>query len=357
MKLNPPQGGKGLSTSTVKYLHAILHRGLGQAYQWGLVPRNVAGLVKPPRIERAEVRPFTPEQARTFLRAIKGYRLEALYSVALSVGLRQGEALGLSWEDVDLEQGTLQVRQQLQHLRGEFSLVPPKTKGSRRTIELPAFSVRALREHQVRQEREKTEAGPEWQDWGSAEGTHLVFTTIKGTPLDPRNVTHRFQALLERLKLPRMRFHDLRHACATLLLVQGEHPRVVMEILGHGSFGMTMNTYSHVVPSLKRDAASKMDRLLGYQEGYHSKGAEHPERFGGQEEGASQSWKTPLSRSGREDLNLRPPEPHSGALPDCATARESHYRTSAVPASIGRNLCNQGGPTPTRSAGEGMLNG
>ena len=141
---------------------------------------------------------FTPEQARTFLDAIRGHRLEALYSVALAVGLRQGEALGLRWTDVDLSDGTLRVQVQLQRLGGEFKLVEPKTSRSRRTILLPAFAIAALRDHRVHQLEERMAAGPDWRE------SALVFTTSRGTQLDAKNVTHRFQALLEKLGLPRM---------------------------------------------------------------------------------------------------------------------------------------------------------
>lgn len=253
------KSAEGLSASTVKYLRAVLHRALDQAFKWSMVPRNVAALVSPPRIERQEVCPFDPEQSRAFLEAVKGNRLEALYTVAIAVGLRQGEALGLKWEDIGLETGVIRVRMQLQRIDGKYQLVEPKTTRSRRTIGLPAFAVNALHAHRARQLAEKLQAGGDWVETG------LVFTTLRGTPLDAKNVTHRFQALLARVGLPRMRFHDLRHACATLLLAQGIHPRVIMETLGHSQIAMTMNVYSHVMPALQREAADKMDAILGAQ--------------------------------------------------------------------------------------------
>jgi integrase len=246
----------GLSTSTVKYIHAVLRRALGQAYRWGIVARNAAALVDPPRVRHEEVSIMDPAQARAFLDAISGHRLEALYSVALAVGLRQGEALGLRWDDVNLESGQLEVRKQLQRLDSQYRLVEPKTNKSRRTLDLPGFAVDSLRQHRVHQIEERLAAGGDWEEWG------LVFTTRRGTPLDAKNVTHRFQEFLARNNLPRMRFHDLRHACASLLLAQGEQARVVMEILGHSQISMTMNTYSHVIPALRREAARRMDTLL-----------------------------------------------------------------------------------------------
>lgn len=246
----------GLSPRTVQYLHAVLRRALNQAVKWGLVPRNVATLVDPPRVRREEVRPFTPEQARAFLVAVQGDRLEALYTVALAMGLRQGEALGLRWQDVDLEEGVLSVRTALQRVDGRLQLVEPKSATSRRTIALPQVAAATLRAHRASQLQERLLAGERWQESG------LVFTTRLGKPLIARNVFRSFQRVLARAGIPHQRFHDLRHTCATLLLAQGIHPRVVMEMLGHSQISLTMNTYSHVVPALQKEAAGRMDEVL-----------------------------------------------------------------------------------------------
>jgi integrase len=177
----------------------------------GVVSRNVATLVSPPRGERAEIRPFDPEEARQFLDAVRGDRLEALYSVALAVGLRQGEALGLRCEDVDFDRRTLTVRHALQLIDGEFRLFEPKTRLSRRTIDLPPRVVARLRAHKGRQGEEELAAKPgNWKN-----DLDLVFTTQLGRPLNASNVTHRFQRKLERAGQRRQRFHDLRHACAS----------------------------------------------------------------------------------------------------------------------------------------------
>jgi integrase len=246
-----------LSGRTIQYLHAVLRAALNQALRWRLVQVNVATLVDPPRAERHEVHPLTPREARTLLDAAQGDRLAALYALALAVGLRQGEALGLHWEDVDLEAGNLRVRVALQRQDGRgLQSVEPKTARSRRGIVLPPYVVESLRAHRSRQVQERLLAGSRWQETG------LVFTTAIGTPLDGGSVTHRFQRMLERAGLPRLRFHDLRHACASLLLAQGVHPRVVMEILGHSQISLTMNTYSHVIPALQREAADRMDAVL-----------------------------------------------------------------------------------------------
>ena len=246
----------GLSPRRVQYIHAVLRRALGQAEAWSLIPRNVAKLVKPPRVERFEIQPFTPEEARAFLSAIQGDRLEALYTVALAVGLRKGEALGLKWDDVDLEAGTIMIRFSLQRIEGELKLVEPKSAKSRRTIAMPAISVNALRAHRARQLEERLVAGSVWQESG------FTFTTPVGTPLDGPNVSRHFHRTLKKAGMSRQRFHDLRHTAASLMLVQGIHPRVVMETLGHSQISLTMNTYSHVIPVLKQEAARKMDAVL-----------------------------------------------------------------------------------------------
>jgi integrase len=246
----------GLSARTVRHINDTLRCALNMALKWGLVSRNVATLVGPPRIQRKEIRSFAPEDARTFLKAIKGDRLEALFSVALSLGLRQGEALGLRWQDVDFDAGTLRVSFAIQRIEGRLQMVEPKTERSRRVLPLPKTVVSALRAHRSRQLEEKLALGPEWQETG------LVFTSSIGTPLEPRNVVRKFHALLKDAGLPRSRFHDLRHSCASLLLAQGVPARTVMEILGHSQISLTMNTYAHVMPAMKQDAMDLMESIL-----------------------------------------------------------------------------------------------
>ena len=246
----------GLAAHTVRYQHAILRRVLGQAERWKLVPHNVAKLVTPPRVERPDIPILTLEQARQLLQAAKGERLEALFTVALTLGLLQGEALGLCWQDVDLETGELRVRVALQRVNGKLQLVEPKTLRGRRALPLPPSVVLALREHRRNQLEERLAAGPEWQDSG------LVFTTTIGTPLDATNVVRRFRRVLTGAGLARMRYHDLRHACASLLLAQGVELRTIMEVLGHSQLSTTAEIYVHVLPALQRDAANRMEALL-----------------------------------------------------------------------------------------------
>lgn len=246
----------GRSPMTVLHIRATLRKALGQAVKWGMIQRNVATLVDPPKASRYHVEALSPEDAGKILAAVKGHRLEALFTVALAVGLRQGEALGVRWEDLDLENAQLRVQQALQRVNGTLQLVEPKSARSRRTIPLPGVAVASLRGHRALQHRERLAAGDSWTDSG------LVFTTESGSPLDGPTVTRVLQRLLQAACLPRHRFHDLRHDCATLLLAQGVSMRVVMETLGHSQISLTANTYSHVVPALQRDAADKMNQVL-----------------------------------------------------------------------------------------------
>jgi len=254
---------QGLSPRTVQYIRGTLRTALGQAVRWGLVARNVAELTDGPKVERHEIRPFDPAEARTLLAAVGTDRLRALYSVALTMGLRQGEALGLRWEDVDLDTGTLQVRHQLQRVDGQLQLVPLKTARSRRTLALPESITAGLRAHRQSQLEERLLAWKRWKGIEPNAPGAFVFTTPIGTPLEARNIVRQFKAILAAAGLRDIRFHDLRHSCATLLLAQGVSPRVVMEILGHSQIALTMNTYSHVVPELGREAARRMEALLG----------------------------------------------------------------------------------------------
>jgi integrase len=198
---------------------------------------------------------LSPDEARVLLATARGERLEALYTVALALGLRQGESLGLHWDDVNFAAGTLRVRYALQRVDGSLQLVEPKTSQSRRTLIMPPTVATALQAHRKRQDLERATAGDRWVETG------LMFTTRKGTPLDARNVTGWFKKLLTSAGLPDMRWHDLRHSCASLLLEQRVHPRVAMDVLGHSQISQTMR-YSHVIEELQAAAAASMEQIL-----------------------------------------------------------------------------------------------
>lgn len=248
---------QGLSARYVTYIRAVLRIALNQARKWNLIVSNAAELVEPPRVERREIRPLAPAETRRLLDAVRGERLEALYSVALSLGLRRGEIMGFRWQDLDLEQGSLSVRQAVQRIRGQgMNFAPPKTERARRKVMLPVPLVSALRGHHIRQLEERLKAGSRWRE------SDLVFASSVGTPLEPRNLDRHFKRMLERAGLPDMRFHDLRHSAASLLLAQNVNPRTVMEILGHSRISMTLDTYSHVMPAAMREAADKISAVL-----------------------------------------------------------------------------------------------
>lgn len=184
-------------------------------------------------------------------------RYLALYITALGTGLRQGELLGLRWEDVDLDAGRVRVRHTLANVGGTLTLLEPKTERSRRNVMLPDSVTAALRAHRTRQRMERLVAGSRWVDSGH------VFTSTIGTPLHAATVTRAFQAALARAGLPHSRFHDLRHAAATFLLARGMTLEDVKNLLGHSSITLTSNTYGHVLEQRQRQVAQAMDAVLG----------------------------------------------------------------------------------------------
>ena len=243
--------------ATIVKVHGVLRNALADAERMDLVSRNVAKAVRPSRLSRTERRSLTPAEAGTLLSHLKGDRLEAVFIVALSTGLRRGEVLGLRWQDVDLEGRVLFVRQALQRVDRALKMVPPKTHRSSRPIPLPQFAVTAFSQQKVRQANDRRLVGRAWEDGG------LVFTTEIGTPLEPRNVNRRFYAARSAAGLEWVRLHDLRHAFATFLLDQGEELRTVMDLLGHSTIRLTADTYGHVLPSRARKAADVIDKVLG----------------------------------------------------------------------------------------------
>ncbi|ETA03989.1 site-specific recombinase XerD [Frankia sp. CcI6] len=245
-----------MKPASLAKVHAVLRAALTDAERMDLVSRNVAKSVQAPKLGDAEPRELMVEQARRFLDVAAGDRLEALFVVALTMGLRRGELLGLRWDDVDLDAGTLRVVRSAQRVSGTLRLVETKTRGSRRPVPIPATTVEALRRHQKYQEQERADAGTAWKENG------LVFASTVGTLMEPRNVTRRVQQLRGRASLPTLRLHDFRHACASFLLAAGVEPRTVMEILGHATMRMTMERYGHALPERLRAASDAMDKLM-----------------------------------------------------------------------------------------------
>jgi integrase len=219
---------QGLSPRSVHHCRAVLRAALAQAENWNLIARNPAAgkRVVSPRADKHEVPALSISEAHAIIDAFAGHPLEGLVHTALGTGWRQGELLGLRWEDVDLVGGTLAVRMQLQRVNGRRTLVEPKSYQRRRVVPVPPGIGEVLRQQRSRQLEARLLAGARWKETGH------VFTSTVGTPLEASNVTHRFQKQLAKAGLPRMRFHDLRHGTASILLQQGLSLREIMEILG-----------------------------------------------------------------------------------------------------------------------------
>jgi integrase len=203
---------------------------------------------------------MTPEQAAKFLGAVRDTRMSALFTFALTTGMRPQEYLGLKWSDVDLAKGTAAVRRAIvwsQKKDVGWHFDEPKTPRSRRTIPLPASTVKALIEHKRRQGEARLRVGSDWQDYG------LVFATHFGNPIDIPTLTKQwFKPALVKAKLPAFRLYDLRHTHATLLLSSGENPKVAAERLGHSTIVLTLDTYSHVLPDMQKQAAERIENML-----------------------------------------------------------------------------------------------
>jgi integrase len=244
------------SRRLVQQVHAVLRNALQAAVREELIGRNVAKLVKIAAPRYDIDRGLTVEQARALLRATRTHRLHALFVLALYLGLRRGELLGLRWADVDLDAGTLTVRQSLQRIDGELQTVTPKTKSSERTVPLVGVCLDALREHGERQRFEQKAAGAEWRDTG------FVFTTKTGTPIEPDNLRRSWYPLRQAAELGGVTFHGLRHTCVTLLLNLGVPPHIVRDIVGHSAIEVTMTIYAHTSLDEKRAALGKLGEHL-----------------------------------------------------------------------------------------------
>jgi integrase len=241
---------EGCSPRMRQLTHAVLRTALKRALRMGLVVRNVCDAVDPPRVTRREIIPLDRTQAQRLIDAGSADRFDAIYVLALTTGLRQGELFGLQWRDVDFDRGTLGVLHSLMEVQGRLSLSEPKSRAGRRCVKLPSIAVNALLEHRKRMLAE-----------GHAGG--FVFCDTAGGPLRKSNFCRKhFKPLLKAAGLPDIRFHDLRHTAATLLLLAGEHPKVVQERLGHAQISLTLDTYSHVLPDMQGGAVDKLNLLF-----------------------------------------------------------------------------------------------
>jgi integrase len=245
----------GLSKRTVEYIHTVLHSALKQAVRWELVPRNVTEAVDPPRPERKERPTFNLDQARLFLEAARDNGWGALYILAIQTGMRRGELFGLRWDDVDLDNGWLHVRQALAPDGKSFSL--PKTAKGRRRIRLTPEAIEALKKHRIAQHQKRLKQGSVWRDHG------LVFCSSVGTPMGPDNfIKRQYKPLLRRAELPYIRFHDLRHTFASLMMPNVQNPQIVQEMLGNSRISTTLDIYSHLSQDMQEDAVGRLGALF-----------------------------------------------------------------------------------------------
>ncbi|MEW6475332.1 MAG: site-specific integrase [Actinomycetota bacterium] len=252
------RGGRPLSARSVSLAHRVLHRALEDAVSDGLLPRNPAASVKRPAVSSSAAGAvWSAEDARRFLAAVTGERLEALWRLELNTGLRRAEAAGLRWSDVDFSAGVIQVR--VQRTTEGYKVVErePKTAAGRRRVPVDPGAMAALRAWRTRQKEERLAFGPAYQD------TDLVFTREDGSGWHPQSLRHALTWACKRAGVPVLRYHDLRHTAATLALEAGVHPKVVQERLGHASVQITLDTYSHVQESVAKDAADRIARYLG----------------------------------------------------------------------------------------------
>jgi integrase len=234
---------------TIRNVRAVLRQALSQAVRWRYVTYNAATLVETPQAEQYKVQPLTKAEARQLLNTVKGHRLEVLYLLALTLGLREGELLGLLLSSIDLDRASVKVDGALIRSGKTLIRAAPKTKSSIRTLPLPASLIPHLKAHIERQKEQFADSL-----W--------LFTNESGGPLSRFTLLDQFQALLKKAELRKMRFHDLRHSCATFLIARGEHPRTVMDILGHSQISTTMNIYGHILDGTRTAAIAGLDDYL-----------------------------------------------------------------------------------------------
>lgn len=246
----------GLSSSSVRRIRAVLSQCLDQGIRWGAVNRNVASLTRTPKTVRTEGRTLTPDQAKHLINTLKGHRHEALYGLMLVTGIRRGEALGLMWTDLDFTSGVLRIRRQLKREGGALVTSDTKSARSRRSINLPAPMLAGLLAHSERQQEEQCAAGRSWIDSG------FMFTSLVGSPIEPRNLHREFKKVCERAELGNWHLHELRHSAASLMLAQGIQIQVVSRVLGHASIRMTADVYGHILDPDREAAADVTGAML-----------------------------------------------------------------------------------------------
>ncbi len=246
----------GLSGGSVLNLHLALTNALSQAVRWGYLASNPAHGAQAPRPRRKELHVLDQAASEAILDAAAGTRMEAPIAIALATGMRRGEVLGLRWSDIDEQMSAAQVCRALQNTTEGLIFEPPKTRRSRRKVILPSFLAPYLHRQKTDQARRRLRLGRDWIDEG------VVVDFQDGRAWNPDSFTPAWAAFLRHAGIPHVRFHDLRHAHATLMLSKGVHPKIVSERLGHASIGITLDTYSHVLPAMQQEAADAFDELF-----------------------------------------------------------------------------------------------
>jgi integrase len=253
------QSEKSLSARIVRHTHAVLRQVLEQAVEWKVILRNPADSLKRklPKVSEVERRVLNEAEAGAFLKACNQKPHGLIFEFALLSGMRPEEYLALQWRDLNFDRNTAQVRRALVRHKKVWRFQEPKTKGSKRSVTIPASLGRRLVIHKRVQAEQRLKIGNGWQ------ANDLVFCSEFGTPLSIPNLTYRyFRPILERAGLPQIRLYDLRHSHATLLLAADEHLKVVSERLGHSTIRLTADTYSHVLESMQQGTASKLESML-----------------------------------------------------------------------------------------------
>jgi len=250
-------GKGGLSARSVVYHHRILSKALDYAVKMGLVVRNVAKVVEPPRVARKTMQTLSPEEVTRFLDVARETDYYVYFATLLYTGLRRGELLALRWRNLDLDSGKLTVVETAYKLgNGEYRIKEPKTAQSRRTVTLPISLVELFKVYRSDQELLRIQLGI------SLNADDFVFIRPDGSPINPSAITLAFRRIIKRTGLKDIRIHDLRHTHATLMLKAGEHPKVVSERLGHANISITLDIYSHVLPGMQEAAAERFDRIF-----------------------------------------------------------------------------------------------
>lgn len=251
---------KEINSTTVKHYFATINTALNQAVKWQLIPSNPCAAIEPPKRKKTKMNVLTPEQVNTLLESVKNGKYSVMYIpilLAVTCGLRRGEIIALTWDNVDLANGIITVSESAAiRVDGKNIITDTKTEAGQRSISMPPSIIPILKEHRKQQAENKLKLGSEYRD------NNLVCCWPNGAELTPNYITHTFKKVLKEAGLPDIRFHDLRHTNATLLLLQGVNTKVISERLGHSSIDVTLDIYGHILPEMQKEAAEKLDEIF-----------------------------------------------------------------------------------------------